>query len=76
MVLLQYAFMRLNLRQIKASVFAFNSRSHAYLEKQGYVEVGRLPKWRFQDGEFHDEIIMVLTRERFLEVWEAYSAAD
>jgi len=70
MLLLKWAFLELNLRAVQSSVFAFNERSAHYNGKCGYQEVGRLPKWRFRDGQWHDEIIMVVTREDFLKILE------
>lgn len=65
-LLLKWAFLELDLRVIRSGVFSFNERSKHYNEKCGYREVGRLPKWRLRNGEYYDEIIMVVTREDFL----------
>lgn len=65
MLLLDWAFNRLNLYAIRSSYFAFNPRSGAYNAKCGYKEVGRYPQFRERNGKRHDEILMVVTREDF-----------
>lgn len=72
MLLLDYAFNRLNLRKICSSVLEFNARSKAYQEKTGYKEEGRLRKQRYVHGKYWDEILMALFREDWEPVWEAY----
>lgn len=72
MLLLDFAFNELGLEVILSKVIAFNDRSLAYGKKCGYEEVGRLPKWIYRHGERHDEILLTVTRERWLPLWEKY----
>lgn len=72
MLLLDFAFNCLDLHIIRSDVLAFNGRSLAYGKKCGYEEVGRLPGWFYRDGERHDEVALVVTREKWLPLWEEY----
>jgi len=70
MLLLDYAFNRLNLRKVYSRVLAFNGRSRAYSEKCGYVleatHVGR----HVRDGQLVDELVLVVNAEEWRELWE------
>ncbi len=72
MLLLDFAFNELDLEVILSKVFAFNGRSLAYGKKCGYEEVGRIPSWIRRHGERHDEILLVVTQERWRPLWEEY----
>lgn len=72
MLLLDFAFNELDLYVIQSKVLAFNARSLAYGKKCGYEEVGRLPKWIRHNGERHDEVLLVVTQERWRPLWEQY----
>ena len=65
MALLGYAFDTLGLRLIRSAVIEFNGRSRRALEKQGYVEAGRIPKWHYRNGAYWDEVFFILTPEAF-----------
>lgn len=66
----EYAFQRLNLVALYTEVFAPNEFSRRALESAGYVEYGRRPYARFQDGQYHDAWLGVLTRD----AWETRAA--
>lgn len=72
MALLYYAFFNLGLRKICSSVFSFNKRSQAYLEKTGYVQEGVKKKQRLRNGRYHDEILLGLFKKDFTPIWRAY----
>ncbi|PIR48083.1 hypothetical protein COV06_01650 [Candidatus Uhrbacteria bacterium CG10_big_fil_rev_8_21_14_0_10_50_16] len=65
-LLLGHAFNTLNLRTVRSATVANNLRSNRSLQKSGYVEVGRMPDQFFRDGTWHDELLWVLTRDRWL----------
>ena len=73
MQLLDFAFNWLQLRKVTSDVIAFNGRSLRYAEKCGYVEEGRLVKQIFREGQYHDEVILAVHREKWLPLWEAYN---
>jgi len=76
MVLLNYAFNRLNMRKIMSQVLDFNGRSLRYSEKCGYREEARLKEMYFRDGKYCDEVILSVTKEEWLPFWQAYQAKD
>ena len=72
MVFLDYLFNRLNLRIIYSDVISFNGRSARYSDKCGYKQVAVIPN-RFQYGdEFADELILAVTKETWLPLWEKF----
>ena len=75
MLLLDLAFNALDLLVILSKVLAFNGRSLAYGKKCGYVEVGRLPEWIRKNGSRHDEILLVVTQERWRPLWDEYQGS-
>ena len=65
MLLLEYAFYRLNLRIVQSKIFDMNPRSIRVQEKCGYREVARIPNVILRGNAAHDEVIMHCTRESF-----------
>ena len=66
LVLLDYIFDTLNLRQVYSRVIGYNTRSAKYSDKCGYVEVARIPR-RLRFGEdLVDEVILLAERETWL----------
>ncbi len=76
MTLLNYAFNHLALRKILSKVLAFNGRSLRYSQRCGYREEARLKDMYFRDGEYHDEVILSVTRDIWLPLWESYQAEE
>lgn len=72
MILLRYAFMTLNLRQVYSEVLGFNGRSAAYNRKCGYVDVGAYPNDHYLDGRYWDRLHMMLTKEAWLKRYETF----
>jgi RimJ/RimL family protein N-acetyltransferase len=73
MLLLDFAFNTLDLYALRSCIIAFNERSIAYGKKCGYEEVGRMPKWvRGQDGKRHDEVLLIVTQEKWRPLWRKY----
>ena len=72
LVLLEYAFNTLNLRQVYSKVIAYNKRSAAYSDKCGYRYVATLPR-RLRFGEdLVDEITLLAERETWLPCCQAF----
>lgn len=61
-LLLEYAFLDLQLHALHATVFAGNTRSAAALAKQGYRPAGRLTADIQRGGTFHDTLLFDITR--------------
>ncbi len=64
----RYCFDVLNLRLLRSAYIEGNERSARMQARAGYVEIGRWPKLLWKRGEYRDEILTCLTRERWLEV--------
>lgn len=73
MILLDYAFNRLNLRKIVSRVIAYNRRSLAYSLHCGYRIEGRLSRVHFNKGRYWDEYVLGLFRHWWLPYWERYN---
>ncbi len=74
LVLLEYLFDTLNLRQVYSEVIGYNGRSARYSDKCGYREVARLPDF-FRFGPVcADKVILLCTRETWQEPFTAFKA--
>ena len=62
----RYAFEVRGLRMLTSKVFAPNERSLGMLKNAGFVEYGRLPQGDWIRGAYVDDVLLVLTRERWL----------
>lgn len=72
MLVLNYAFNTLNLKNIFSDVTAFNERSLGALKKTGYEIAGRYPSAIFRNGQWYDKIFLYVTREKFYPLWKEY----
>lgn len=72
MTLLDYAFNVLGLELVESRVIGFNDRSSAYSQKCGYRVEARLRDRFHRFGQRHDEIILSVTRDEWLPLWERY----
>jgi RimJ/RimL family protein N-acetyltransferase len=66
-VLIDYAFVRRNLRRLHLVVVASNERAIASYRKVGFVEEGRLREQAWVRGHYEDEVHMGLLRSQ----WQA-----
>ncbi len=64
----RYAFEVLGLRILQSAFLEGNERSARMQEKVGYQVAGRIPQWFWKRGAYRDEVITILTKERFLEL--------
>lgn len=64
----RYCFDILGLRLLTSSYLGHNAPSQRMQEKSGYLEYGRLPGAYWKRGQFVDEVMTHLTRERYLEL--------
>ncbi|MES2749435.1 MAG: GNAT family N-acetyltransferase [Patescibacteria group bacterium] len=71
-VILNHAFNGLNLRQIYSNVLSFNERSIQYNIKCGYRELVRLPNDVKMGDQFYDCVMMMVTRDSWLPIWEKF----
>jgi len=69
-LMLEHAFVRLNLHRVALSVFAFNERAIRAYRRAGFVAEGRAREAIWRDGRYWDEITMsILDHE-----WRALQA--
>lgn len=64
--LLDFAFNEMNLHRIYLSVFDFNERALRCYEKCGFGHEGRAREALFQDGRYHDHLLMAILRQDFV----------
>ncbi|HEY7047726.1 MAG TPA: GNAT family protein [Jatrophihabitantaceae bacterium] len=64
-VLIDYAFVRRNLRRLHLVVVASNERAIASYRKVGFVEEGRLREQAWVRGRYEDEVRMGLLRSEW-----------
>ena len=75
MLLLEYAFDRIQLHIVQSWVRATNTRSAAALAKQGYRPAGRRYWTGFQAGGYIDHLIFDLLRDEWVVARDAWRAA-
>ena len=65
-LLLQYAFLELNLRRVSLGVFEYNPRAIRSYEKVGFCHEGRMRKYLNHEGKHWDIHYMGILREEWL----------
>lgn len=64
--IMSYAFEELQLERLDTTIIAHNAASLAlYIDKCGWIEEGRKARAFFRRNEFHDNVILGITRERY-----------
>ncbi|RLZ02364.1 GNAT family N-acetyltransferase [Kocuria tytonicola] len=66
-LLTKFGFQEMGLHRIELRVFAYNERARAVYRKLGHVEEGTRRDIAFHGGEFHDEVIMAVLAEEWLQ---------
>lgn len=67
--IMRYAFMELGLNRLDGDMIAYNQRSiRFYLDKGGWKHEGVRRQAYFRAGEFHDKVIVGITRDDYLNV--------
>lgn len=67
LLLLRYFFCELGYERVSGIVYAFNEPSQRMHERLGFTLEGRIRRYRFTAGEFHDALWYGLLRDEFLE---------
>ncbi|MCM1991615.1 GNAT family N-acetyltransferase [Oceanirhabdus seepicola] len=65
-LMLQLAFLELNLNRVYLRVFSFNERAIKLYEKIGFLYEGRLREAIFRDGKWHDIVNMGMLQREYL----------
>jgi len=66
-LLLEHAFLTLNLHRVDLEVFEHNQRAVKVYINLGFIEEGRLRDYHYRDGEYFDTLIMSILRDEWLE---------
>jgi RimJ/RimL family protein N-acetyltransferase len=66
-LLLEHAFLTLNLHRVDLHVFEHNQRAIKVYKKIGFVEEGRLRDHHYREGRYFDTFIMSILRDEWLE---------
>lgn len=67
--IMRYAFMELGLQRLDGDMISYNKRSiKFYLEKGGWKEEGRRRNWFYRNGEYHDKVVVGVTRDDYVEL--------
>ena len=61
--LLRFAFDEMNLHRVYLRVFDFNARAIRCYEKCGFELEGRLRQCLYQNGEYHDHLVMAVLQD-------------
>ena len=67
LVLVSFIFKQLNINKIKLQVFAFNERAIKSYKKCGFRVEGVLRQEIYRDGKYHDDIVMGLLKDEFID---------
>jgi RimJ/RimL family protein N-acetyltransferase len=65
LLMLRYMYHERRYQKCNLGVYAYNERAIAFYRHLGFVDEGRLRRNHFTDGEYHDEILLGMTREEF-----------
>jgi RimJ/RimL family protein N-acetyltransferase len=65
--LLGFAFKQMNLHSVHLTTYEYNKRAIRCYEKCGFKLEGRMRQAHFYDGRYHDELMMGVLREEFLD---------
>ena len=68
---MQFAFLELGLHRLDSTMISSNTPSiKMYTEKCGWEIEGTKPEWFFRNGNWHDLVIVGITKRRYLEFQE------
>jgi RimJ/RimL family protein N-acetyltransferase len=66
--LISFIFNEMNINKIKLKVFSFNKPAIKSYEKCGFKVEGVLRQEIYRDGSYHDDIVMGLLKEEYLQM--------
>jgi len=67
--LMRYAFEELQFERLDTTIIAHNEASlRLYTDKCGWIEEGRKARAFFRRNQYHDNVILGVTRDRYLEL--------
>ena len=66
-ILLEYAFLELNLHRISLRVFSFNDKAIRLYDKLGFYKEGIMRESIYRNGKWHDIIIMGILKSEYMD---------
>lgn len=70
--IMRFAFEEMGLERLDTTIIAHNEASLGlYIGKCGWIEEGRKTRAFFRRNQFHDNVILGITRERYLSLFSA-----
>jgi RimJ/RimL family protein N-acetyltransferase len=72
--MLGWSFEYQNLNRVALTVYAYNERAIACYSKCGFRQEGAMRQARYVDGQYHDELMMGILRDEWLQEQEAGTA--
>lgn len=70
MLLLEYAFLTLNLRKVCSTATAPNIGSIKHNKKCGYIVEGVQKDQWYRDGKYHDNVLLAVFKEDWLKIYK------
>ena len=68
--IMRFAFEEIGLERLDTTIIAHNAASLGlYIGKCGWIEEGRKTRAFFRRNQFHDNVILGITRERYLSLF-------
>jgi RimJ/RimL family protein N-acetyltransferase len=64
-LMVNHAFDTLNLNRVQLDVFSFNKRAIQVYERVGFVCEGTLRQTQYNNGAYHDDIVMSVLRDEW-----------
>jgi len=65
LLILRFMFHEKRYQKCNIGVYAYNNRAIGFYRHLGFVDEGRLRRNHFTNGEYHDELLLGMTREEF-----------
>jgi len=64
-LLVDYAFLQLNLHRVSAGAYSFNIRSIKMQKRAGFIEEGCIRRAVYKNGQYHDKILLGILQEEW-----------
>ncbi len=75
LLMMRYMFHELRYQKCDLGVYAFNERALGLYQRLGFTTEGRKRRAIYTAGEYHDEVLMGMTREEFDAQWPEWRVA-
>ncbi len=76
LLVLRFMFHEKRYQKCNIGVYAYNGRAIGFYRHLGFVDEGRLRRNHFTNGEYHDELLLGMTREEFDQKYPEWLLAE